>query len=81
MRLLGHRESLNMDFERQFLSSLKARTLEYPWSTLGVPFSTHFERQCLRSEANARRRLCAAPKPAATCGNRTRPHRAVCDSL
>ena len=43
MRLLGHRESLNMDFERQFLSSLKARTLEYPWSTLqyrSVPTSS-----------------------------------------
>ena len=26
MRLLGHRESLNMDFERQFLSSLKAES-------------------------------------------------------
>ena len=53
MRLLGHRESLNMDFERQFLSSLKARTLGV---LLGVPLSTQFERQCLRSEANARRR-------------------------
>ena len=40
MRLLGHRESLNMDFERQFLSSLKARTLEYSLEYRSVPTSS-----------------------------------------
>ena len=79
MRLLGHRESLNMDFERQFLSSLKARTLEYSLEYRSVPTSSGSVLGLRQTPAVGNAESQSPWRPVETA--RVRPHRAVCFGL